>query len=57
MTEDGLLTYEEVDTRKSHECGAGDGEKEAGGVHQGDRGVAVQKHEQYERPEVGAGPG
>ena len=55
MTEDGFLTYEEVDTRKSHECGAGDGEKEAGRVHQGDRGVAVQEHEQYERPEVGAG--
>ena len=50
-----LRTYEEVDTGERHEGGAGDGEEEAGRVHERNRGVAVEEHEKYERTQVSAG--
>ena len=45
-------TNEKVDAGESDEGRAGDGEEEAGRVHQGHRGVAVEQHEEYERPQV-----
>ena len=45
-------TNEKVDAGESDEGRAGDGEEEAGRVHQGHRGVAVEQHEQYERSQI-----
>ena len=46
------LTNEKVEAGERDESRAGDGEEEAGRVHQGHRGVAVEQHEQYERSQV-----
>ena len=46
------LTDEKVEAGEGDESRAGNGEEEAGRVHQGHRGVAIEQHEKYERPQV-----